>query len=66
MTFWNAALHAPATCSSCGEEYQRRWMEEFNTGRRTQLLCPECYRKATMDIYAARGERVYHMNKNRR
>ena len=38
-------------------------MKAYNTGRSTQLICPECQHKATMDIYAARGERVYHMSK---
>lgn len=66
MTFWNPLLHEEVACSTCGKVYQRRWMEELNTGRSMQLLCPECYHKATMDIYAARGERVERMNKNKK
>lgn len=63
MILRNPALYEEVPCSNCGKIYERRWMEELNTGRSVQRLCPECYHHAAMDIYAARGERVYHMNK---
>lgn len=66
MILYNPAIHEEATCSNCGKTCERRWMEEFNTGRSTQLLCSECYHKATMDIYASRAEKVERMNKYRR
>ena len=63
IRLYRPELHEEATCSTCGKVYERRWTEEFNTGRSKQLLCPECYHKATMDIYASRTEKVERMNK---
>ena len=66
IRLYRPELHEEATCSTCGKVYERRWMEELNTGRSKQLLCPECYHKATMDIYASRTEKVERMNKIKR
>lgn len=66
MILRNTSLHEEVVCSNCGKLWERRWMEEFNTGRRTQHICPDCYRKASMDIYAARAGRVERMNKKSR
>ena len=56
-------LYEEVPCSNCGKIFERRHMKEYRPGRTTFLICPECQHKATMDIYAARGERVYHMSK---
>lgn len=36
-------------CSSCGKTWKASDMERINTGRRTQLLCPRCYRRGHND-----------------
>lgn len=37
-------------CTSCGKEVNEWDVRAYNTGRRTQHLCPECYDKAEKDI----------------
>lgn len=66
MILYNPAIHEEVTCSNCGKTCERRWVEELNAGRSKQLLCPECYHKAIMDIYASRSARVEHAIKSKR
>ena len=33
MILYNPAIHEEVTCSNCGKTCERRWVEEFNTGR---------------------------------
>lgn len=42
-------LVGSAKCSSCGKTWRSSDMEELNTGRRIQLLCPRCYRSGHTD-----------------
>lgn len=66
LIFRNPELYEEVACSNCGAVYERRHMKAYNTGRKEQLICPACQRHATLDIYAARGERVARMNKNKK
>ena len=51
-------------CDICGEEQEEKWMQTYNTGRRTMWLCWECYQESQRqadlsDLY--RGNRLHKM-----
>lgn len=50
-----------ATCVICGESFPYECMEHFNTGRRVQHICQECYKSGDIDARireVMRGDRA--------
>lgn len=48
-------------CSICGQEFPAGLMESFNTGRRMQYVCFECYKSGDLDARireVVRGDRA--------
>ena len=55
-----ALTEKQAICTSCGAVWERHQMFRFTPSRRTQLLCPDCYRKASHSVHEHVTEKTGH------
>ena len=50
-------------CDICGKEQEEKWMQTYNTGRRTLWLCWECYQAGEREAAQSDLIRGYRLHK---
>ena len=56
-------------CDICKKEQEEKWMQSFNTGRRTIWLCWECYQQSQREATQSdkfRQRKLYKISESKK